>query len=294
MINVIEVSSLSKFYGKARGIVDVSFFIPKGVIFGFIGPNGAGKSTTIRILLSLIYPSSGYAAIFGMDCTKLGHKIRERVGYIPAETHLYDDMKVRDFVKYAARFYKNISQKRIDFLCDRLDIELNKRISDLSTGNKKKLSIMQALIHEPELLILDEPTTGLDPLMQNRLYDILKSEKAQGKTIFFSSHILSEVQKMCDEVAIIKEGRILDIENIDMLRSNYYKKMKIEFRNIYDAESFEPEKAVILNRTGRRAEFIFHGDMNLIIKSISAYEIDNLWIDEPALEDIFINYYQKE
>jgi len=242
-MEIIEVEKLSKYYGTTRGIDDITFSVEQGLIFGFIGPNGAGKSTTIRLLLSLIYPTSGQARIFGMDCRREGHKIRRRVGYIPSEVNFYDDMRVKDFLRYAAAFYRMENKQRISYLCELFDVETEKKISSLSSGNKKKLAILQALIHEPELLVLDEPTSGLDPLMQNRLYEILKAENKKGVTIFFSSHVLSEVQKMCDIVAILKEGRIIKTEAIDSLRSSLYKKVCIEF------SSPEPPEDLVLPET---------------------------------------------
>jgi ABC-2 type transport system ATP-binding protein len=207
-VNVIEINNLTKTYGKSRGISDISFHVEQGEIFGFIGPNGAGKSTTIRTLLSLIYPTSGSATIFGKDCIKFAPEIKKEIGYLPSEVFYYDNMKVKDLLKYSASFYKKDCSRRMKELAEIMDLDLNKKIDDLSLGNKKKVGIVQGLLHEPKLIILDEPTSGLDPLMQQKFFELLEEENRKGATILFSSHILSEVQRLCNRVAIIKEGKI--------------------------------------------------------------------------------------
>lgn len=293
-MNAIEVKNLTKYYGKARGIIDVSFSVPQGSIYGFIGPNGAGKSTTIRTLLSLIHATSGSAEILGMDCLKEGHKIRHSVGYVPAEVNFYDDMKVGDFLKYSAKFYDKEAKERIKSLCERLDVDTTRPISDLSSGNKKKLAIVQALLHKPPLLILDEPTSGLDPLIQNKLYEVLREENKRGTTIFFSSHVLSEIQKMCDQVAIVKEGRILKIDSVENLRGSLYKTIRINFSDIKEMLNFEIKGSAGITVKDRQMEFIYNGDMNTLAQKLSEVSIENLWIEEPSLEDIFMHFYQKE
>ncbi|MEI8199472.1 MAG: ABC transporter ATP-binding protein [Eubacteriales bacterium] len=293
-MNVVEVNELYKYYGKARGILDVSFVIPQGMIFGFIGPNGAGKSTTIRVLLSLIHPNAGQAKVFGMDCISEGNKIRQNIGYIPADVNFYDEMKVMEFLKYSSKFFRKDCRAAIIRLCEQLDVETDKKIRALSSGNKKKVAIVQALLHEPELLILDEPTAGLDPLMQNRLYDLLREENRKGTTIFFSSHVLSEVQKMCDSVAIIKEGRILKVESVESLRGNQYKTIRIEFRNEADAIGFQMPGTAGISRRDKQVEFIIDGNISQVNRTIAKYDIENLWMDDPSLEDIFLHFYEKE
>src|SRR5665647_2400083 len=207
-MSVIEIRNLTKSYGKARGIIDVSLNVEEGEIFGFIGPNGAGKSTAIRTLLGLIYPTSGTSTIFGKNCTQFP-EIRKEVGYLPSEVFYYDNMRVMDLLKYSASFYKKDCTKRIKELAEIMDLDLKKKIDDLSFGNKKKVGIVQGLLHEPKLIILDEPTSGLDPLMQQKFFELIGQENKNGATVFFSSHILTEVQKMCERVAIIKEGKII-------------------------------------------------------------------------------------
>jgi len=293
-VSVIEINNLTKYYGKSRGIEGVNLQVEDGEIFGFIGPNGAGKSTTIRTLLAFIYPTSGNAKIFGMDCFKDSARIKENIGYIPSEVNYYEDMKVKDLLNYSAKFYKKDCSSRIAELGEVFELDMNKRIDALSYGNKKKVAIIQALLHEPKLLILDEPTGGLDPLMQNKFFDILRAENKKGVTIFFSSHILSEVQKLCDRVAIIKDGRILKVEEIEKLRSNKYKKVKVEFRNGDSIEDLKLPNIVNVSMKNRQAEFLYGGQINEIIRKLSQHEIENLWIEEPSLEEIFMHYYEKE
>lgn len=293
-MNVIEIKNLTKYYGKSRGIIDVSFNVEEGEIFGFIGPNGAGKSTTIRTLLSLIYPTSGSAKIFGKDCIKFAPEIAKEVGYLPSEVFYYDKMKVIDLLKYAASFYKKDCSKRIKELAEIMDLDFKKRIDDLSFGNKKKVGIVQGLLHEPKLIILDEPTSGLDPLMQQKFFDLLLEENKKGATILLSSHVLSEVQRLCSRVAIIKEGKIIKLEKISHLTENNYKKFRIETKEEIRKDYFELGGINNLEIEGKKVNFLFKGNINHIMKKISNMEILNIWIEEPSLEEIFMHYYKKE
>ncbi|WP_129690033.1 ABC transporter ATP-binding protein [Gottfriedia acidiceleris] len=290
----IEINNLTKTYGNSRGITDISFNIEEGEIFGFIGPNGAGKSTTIRTLLSLIYPTSGSAKIFGKDCVQFAPEIKKEIGYLPSEVFYYDNMKVMDLLKYSASFYKKDCTKRIKELAEVMDLDLTKKIDDLSLGNKKKVGIVQGLLHEPKLIILDEPTSGLDPLMQQRFFDLLEEENKKGATILFSSHILSEVQRLCDRVAIIKEGKIVTVEKISTLQENNYKRFKIDIQNGVDPNFFNMPGVNNIEIKGKTISFIFKGNINIVLKKIAEIEIENLWIEEPDLEEIFLHYYEKE
>ncbi|WP_312470622.1 ABC transporter ATP-binding protein [Neobacillus sp.] len=293
-MNVIEIKNLTKSYGKARGITDISFNVEQGEIFGFIGPNGAGKSTTIRTLLSLIYPTSGSATIFGKDCVQFAPEIKKEIGYLPSEVFYYDNMKVKDLLKYSASFYKKDCTKRIKELAEIMDLDLNKKIDDLSLGNKKKVGIVQGLLHEPKLIILDEPTSGLDPLMQQKFFDLLEEENKKGATILFSSHILSEVQRLCNRVAIIKEGKIVTVEKISTLKENNYKKLKIETKAPLEKDYFQISGVNKLEVNDNITSFLFRGNINTVMKKIAEIEIANLWIEEPDLEEIFMHYYEKE
>jgi ABC-2 type transport system ATP-binding protein len=293
-MNVIEINKLTKYYGKSRGIIDISFNVEEGEIFGFIGPNGAGKSTTIRTLLSLIYPTSGSAKIFGKDCIEYGEKIRKDIGYLPSEVFYYDNMKVIDLLKYSASFYKNVDKKRIYELAEIMDLDLNKKIDDLSYGNKKKVGIVQGLLHSPKLIILDEPTSGLDPLMQQKFFDLIHAENEKGATILFSSHILSEVQKLCTRVGIIKEGRMVRVDDINTLKSTNYKKFRIEMKEAVPQDYFRLDGISDLSVDGKIVNFIFRGDINKIIEKLHERSVNNLIVEEPTLEEIFMHYYEKE
>lgn len=292
-MNVIEIKNLTKYYGKARGIIDVSFDVKEGEIFGFIGPNGAGKSTLIRTLLELIHPTSGTATIFGKDCIKDSPLIMSDVGYLPSEVFYYDDMKVIDLLNYSASFYKKDCSKRIQELSEIMDLDLNKKIEELSYGNKKKVGIVQALLHEPKLIILDEPTGGLDPLMQQKFFDLLRKENKRGVTIFFSSHVLSEVQKICDRVAIIKEGKVIKLEKMSDINEDNYKRIKIDVKDKVKDDFFDVVGVSDLKVKGSVHSFMYKGDINDILKKVSSVKVNNIWIDEPDLEEIFMHYYAK-
>lgn len=292
-MNVIEIDKLTKYYGKARGIIDVSFDVEEGEIFGFIGPNGAGKSTTIRTLLALIYPTSGSARIFGRDCIKEGTEIRKDIGYLPSEVFYYDNMKVIDLLRYSASFYPDPDLRRMRELAEIMDLDLNRRIEDLSYGNKKKVGIVQGLLHRPRLIILDEPTGGLDPLMQHKFFELIRAENRQGATVLFSSHILSEVQKLCHRVGIIRDGRMVQIEGIDTMQHNNYKKFKVEIREPVPPDYFDLPGISDLKVSGQAASFIFKGDINSVIAKLCHCQISNLLVEEPSLEEIFLHYYEK-
>lgn len=292
-MGVIEMKDLTKNYGKARGIIDVNLNVEQGEIFGFIGPNGAGKSTAIRTLLGLIYPTSGSATIFGKNCN-LCPEVRKEVGYLPSEVFYYDNMRVIDLLKYSASFYKKDCTKRINELAEIMNLDLKKKIDDLSFGNKKKVGIVQGLLHEPKLIILDEPTSGLDPLMQQKFFELIGEENKKGATVFFSSHILSEVQKMCSRVAFIKDGKIIKLEKMSTLKENNYKRIKLEAKTDISKDYLQIGGVSKLEVKGRSAEFIFKGNINAIMKKITDIELSNISIDEPDLEEIFMHYYTKE
>ncbi len=296
-MNAIETAKLTKYYGKSRGIVDVDMIVEEGEIFGFIGPNGAGKSTTIRTLLGLIYPTSGSATVFSKDCIKFGPQIRQEVGYLPSEVFYYDDMRAIDLLKYSASFYDKDAkaiEARIHELAQLLDLDLKKKIDDLSYGNKKKVGIIQGLAHEPKLIILDEPTGGLDPLIQQQFFKLLKEENTKGATILFSSHILGEVQKLCDRVAIIKEGTIIKVEQIKTLLENSTKRFTLELATPPDASRFAIEGVSDLAIANHSVSFLYRGRVNAITRLLAEEDLVDLTVEEPDLEEIFLHYYQKE
>lgn len=290
-MSLIEVNGLTKYYGKSRGIVDVSFNVEEGEIFGFIGPNGAGKSTTIRLLLSLIYPSGGTATIFGKDCIKFGPELRQDIGYLPSEVFYYEGMKVLDLLNYSASFYNRDCTERLHELAEIMELDLKRRIDDLSYGNKKKVGIVQGLLHQPRLLMLDEPTSGLDPLMQRKFFDLVRRENERGVTVFFSSHILGEVQKLCSRVAIIKDGGIINIQDIKTLQRDNYKKIRVEATDLDEAR-FAIDGVMNLERSNGAASFFYRGDINTMMRIISQQEVADVTIEEPTLEEIFMHYYE--
>jgi ABC-2 type transport system ATP-binding protein len=297
-MNIIETKKLTKYYGEARGILDVNLTVKEGEIFGFIGPNGAGKSTTIRTLLGLIHPTSGSATIFGKDITKYGSEIKEEIGYLPSEVFYYDGMRALDLLKYSGSFYKK-DPKRIDArikeLAVLLDLNLTRKIDDLSYGNRKKVGIIQGLLHQPKLIILDEPTGGIDPLIQQKFFDLLREENKKGATILFSSHNLSEVQKLCDRVAIIKEGKLIQVETISSLVDNTYKRIRLEATAKVSKSYFAGLEGVgDLLIHGNSISFLFRGHINDITKKIAGLDLTNILIEEPDLEEIFLHYYQTE
>lgn len=291
-MSVVSIKNLTKYYGKIRGIEDVNLEIQEGEIFGLIGPNGAGKSTTIRTLLSLIYPTSGSAQIFGLDCIKDSAKILKDVGYLPSEVFYYENMKVIDLLKYSASFYQKDCTKRISSLAKLMELDLNRKIEDLSYGNRKKVGIVQGLCHEPKLIILDEPTGGLDPLMQQTFFNLIRLEKEKGATIIFSSHILSEVQKICDRIAFVKEGKIIRINKMSELTNNSYLKISFKANEDVNVGYFNIEGISSFTLEGNQCHFLYKGPVNKILAVLNKISLGELSIQEPDLEDIFLHYYK--
>ncbi len=291
---IIDITDLTKFYGSARGIEHVNLAIEEGEIFGFIGPNGAGKSTTIRILLNLIFPSSGSARILDYDVIKETKEIKQFIGYVPSDANAYSSMDVKEFLSYCLRFYKtDINKSRLYELSEFFELDLSRKIAELSMGNRKKVSIVQSLMHNPKLLILDEPTTGLDPLMQSRFFEVLRLENQKGMTIFFSSHILSEIQLVCKRVAIIKEGRIIQLEDIENMRKKQLKKVRIEFAEAAATINLTISGVEdIIKGPGNMMSFTYSGEINKLIASLSGVNVSNLMIEEPSLDEIFMHYYK--
>lgn len=291
-MKAIEITNLTKFYGKEKGISNVSFSVEKGEIFGFIGPNGAGKSTTIRTLLGLLIPTSGKALILNHDIQKEGANIRKKIGYLPSEVNYYDEMSSRELLEYHSRFYDQVNLNEIDRLAELFELDLNKKITDLSFGNKKKCAIIQSLIHQPEVLILDEPTSGLDPLMQNRFFELLELENKKGTTVFFSSHILTEIQRMCDRAAIIKNGEIVAIEHIHSLLEKQMKKVTLLFESVPENISFI-EGINNPKWMNQKLTFDFIGPISILLNWMNGFNLKDATLEEPDLESIFMNYYQR-
>lgn len=289
---MIKTKELTKYYGKnARGIIDVTMDVKEGEIFGFIGPNGAGKSTCVRTLLNFIFPTSGQAKVMDLDIIKDTVEIRRNVGYVPSEVHYYKNMIVKDFLKYSTEFYTDDYEERLQELAKRLELDLTRKVGDLSSGNKKKVAIVLALVYQPKLLIFDEPTLGLDPLIQSVFFDLLRKEKERGATIFFSSHVLSDVQKICDRVGIIKEGKLIKVEHIEDIMKTRAKNVRIQSD---DFDLKEDDEIVDLKKIKNSFHFTYKGKINDLLNKIKSYKIDDISITEPTLEEIFMHYYDKE
>ena len=290
MSNILEIKNLTKSYGKSRGVIDVNLEIEKGTIYGFIGPNGAGKSTTIKCIMNLINKNSGEVFVDGKLFLKKNNELKNKIGYLPSEIHLYDELKVKEMIKYSESFYKKDCSKRVSELVNKLDIDTNKKIEELSLGNLKKLGIVLALMHEPEIVIMDEATSGLDPLMQEAFYEILLEEKKKGTTIFFSSHILSEIKRICDKVAIIKEGKIINIDDMNNIEDSDVVRIKIT--SDYNKDILKELKLSEDSIKNKTLEFIYKDDINNLMKILSKYNIKKLLIEELDIEEIFIHYYK--
>ena len=288
--NVLEIQNLTKYYGKIKGVENLSLQLEEGEIFGFIGPNGAGKSTTIRSIMNLINKTKGKVLVEGKEFNKNDIKIKEKIGYLPSEIYLYDDLTVKQMLDYHENFYKKDIHKRRVELVEILQLDEKKNIEDLSLGNLKKLGIVLALMHEPKILILDEPTSGLDPIMQNVFYDLLKEEKKKGTTIFYSTHILSEVSKICDRVGIIKEGQLIKIEEMEELSKKNLTFVKITSPEI--KEIIEDLNIEVISEDESSIKFANNMQHNELIKRLAKYNIEKILIEEATLEDMFLHYYK--
>lgn len=289
----IVLNELTKHYGKHRGINNLSFSVNQGEFFGFIGPNGAGKSTTIRTLMGLIRPTGGSASIFDLDCHSKASVIARDVGYLPSENSYYENMKVGELLQYTADLYGMDCKTKMKELADRLNLDLSRKIADLSLGNKKKVGIVSAIMTSPKLIIMDEPTSGLDPLIQQAFYDILKEENSRGATVFFSSHVLSEVQKLCDRVAILKEGQLIGIQSIKELRESGYKKVSLSAKEAIPRDFFDLSGIANYAETADKTSvsFMYNGNITAIIDKLHLLHLDDVLLEEPSLEEIFMHYY---
>ena len=286
-MDIIKTNELTKYYGKIKGIEDVTFSVEKGEIFGFLGPNGAGKTTTIRTLLGFLKPTSGEAYIFGLDIQEDGIDIKQDIGHIPGDLNLYGHLTGEQFLDYFASL-RNSGMYLLDELLSIFEVPLNRKIKGYSRGMKQKLAIIQAFMHDPDLVIMDEPTAGLDPLLQQKFYDFLRKEKRKGKTLFFSSHILSEVDKICDRVAIIRDGSLVALENVDTLKNKKGKIVRLRIKE-------KPTKFKGPNDMKIKdgwIQFVASDDIDHWIKKIAKYTVLDLEISESSLEDIFIRYYE--
>ena len=292
---VIETKKLTKYYGKQVGVIDLDLAVNRGEVFGYLGPNGAGKSTTIKLLLNFINPTGGSMTVFGNDPQKQSTSILSDVGYIPGEIHMYDTLSGRDHLKFQASLQGGVDWKYVKKLASRLQVNLAKPIKSLSHGNKQKIAIIAAFMHQPKLLILDEPTTGLDPLIQREFYDLVSEVNQAGSTFFISSHVLPEVERMCHRVGILKEGNLIVTEEIETLKKRAVRSLEIQF-----AKEIKPQdlKGIGGIRDLQIKENIarcrVEGSLDQFIKQISKYEVINLITQEADLEQVFLNYYKKD
>ena len=289
-MKAIKTTALTKYYGASRGIIEVDLAVEKGDFYGFIGPNGAGKSTTIRVLLGLISPTSGKAEILGKDIQKDKTEILASVGYLPSESGFYGNMRVKEMLGLSAKLRKQNCEKEAKILCERLDLDAEKRIGELSLGNRKKVGIICALQHNPELYILDEPTSGLDPLMQREFYTILQERNAEGATVFLSSHVLSEVSRYCKNAAIIREGRLLVSDTVSNLGHTGVKRISLRgVKNMPEIKDIRDMKTQ--NDT---ISFLYGGRTDELVKILSAASFEDINITDPDLDEVFMHYYVKE
>lgn len=288
-MNVIETKNLTKFYGKTRGIKNLNLTVKEGEFFGFIGPNGAGKSTAIRTLMGLIAPTSGEASVLGLPLGQCREYLRD-VGYLPSEAAFYNDMKVRELISYSAKLRGVDCSSEADRLCSCLELDTSKRIDSLSLGNRKKVGIVCAMQHRPKLYIMDEPTSGLDPLMQKEFFRLLRQRQQEGATVFFSSHVLSEVQHNCTRAAIIREGSIAAEGSIDELSGTSAK--RVVLHGVKEIPAGIDGRSVVSGDDS--VSFLYQGDIKLLLRELSSLPVKDVNISDPELEEIFMHYYQQE
>lgn len=291
---IIEVRNLTKRYGGARGVEDLTFEVRDGEAFGFLGPNGAGKTTTIRTLLDFIRPTSGTVRIFGMDPRREGVKVHRRVGYLPGELALYERMTGEGFLRAFAQLRGDVEPGRIAALADRLDLDLSRRIHELSHGNKQKIGLVQAFMHRPDLLVLDEPTQGLDPLVQQTFYGMIDEERAGGAAILLSSHVMPEVERVCDRVGIIREGRLATVADIGDLKAKALRRIEFHFARPVQASAFEGLPGVKdVSAHGDSILLSIEGPVDAVIKEGARHDVVSLETREPSLEEAFLSFYEE-
>jgi ABC-2 type transport system ATP-binding protein len=292
---VIRTEELTKSYGRHRGVTGVNLDIRHGEVFGYLGPNGAGKTTTIRTLLDFIHPTRGRASIFGLDSHQGSLAIRQRVGYLPGELVLYENMTGAEVLRYLGNLRGGVVWPRVQELSKRLDSDLNRPVRTLSHGNRQKIGLIAAFMQQPELLMLDEPTLGLDPLVQQAFYGLLTEAKAEGRTVFLSSHILPEVERVCDRVGIIREGKIIAVEDVAALKARALRRLEIHFAQPVPSEAFASVTGVRdLTVEDSILRCTIMGSLDALIKAAAQFEVVNVISHEPSLEEIFLAYYGGE
>ena len=294
MNEAIVTKGLTKYYGKARGIIDVDLAVSRGEVFGFLGPNGAGKTTTIRLLMDLIRPTSGSAQVLGIDPQKDGARVRRSIGYLPSDFGTYSSMTARKYLHTLLDMMGHQGDNRIEEVAKRIQLDLDRRIKDFSRGNRQKVGIVSCFMHTPPLIIMDEPTSGLDPLMQQEFYRMVLEERRAGRTVFLSSHILAEVEAICDRVAIIKDGRILVTEKISAFKKKTGKVMTVTFAERVDLSRFSsiPGVSHVEEDGDHTLKMTVSSNINALIKEIARYDIEDLDYEELSLERMFLRYYE--
>ncbi|MCL4458317.1 MAG: ABC transporter ATP-binding protein [Chloroflexi bacterium] len=294
MDTIIQTNGLTKYYNHVRGIEDLTLEVKEGEIFGFLGPNGAGKTTTIRLLLDFIRPTRGQAKIFGLDSRKQSTEIKRRVGNLPGELNLYQNLTGEQLLEFLGSLRGTRDQSYRQQLAQRLDVDLSRPIKHYSHGTKQKVGLIQALMHRPPLLILDEPTLGLDPLVQQEFYNLLEETRAEGRTVFFSSHILPEVERICDRVAVIREGRLVVMGSVAELKRKAPRRMELVFAHPVPPQEFALPEVTNVVQEDKHLRFFVHGNIDGVIKAAARFPVVNMYYHEATLEDIFLAYYKED
>lgn len=292
---MIKTEGLTKTFdhGKIRAVDRLDLEVKEGEIFGFLGPNGAGKTTTIRVLMGFIRPTEGKSSIFGLDCQKERVEIMKNVGYLAGDVRLYDRYTGEYLIKFLADLNRGLNKEWIKELTERLDIDLKRRVSDLSKGNRQKIGVLQALASKPKLLVLDEPTGGLDPLIQIEFNKIIQEMKKEGTTVFMSSHILSEVEKICDRVAILKQGKLIALKSVEELSQAKTREVEIFFKGPYKLGDFKLPGVELKHQAEKYLQLALTGEINPILKILGGYDVQDVHFNEPNLEEVFLKYYQE-
>jgi ABC-2 type transport system ATP-binding protein len=296
-MEVIETSGLTKYYGSTPGIIDLDLEVHEGEVFGFIGPNGAGKSTTIRTVLNFLFPTSGSGKIFGLDIIKGSLDIRARTGYLPGDLTMYETMTAREFLTYFANLRKIDARLRMQELADRFELDLDRKIKDYSTGNRQKVGIVNAFMPAPELYILDEPTAGLDPLMQQEFQEMIREVKDEGRTVFLSSHILPEVERIADRVGIVRDSRLVEVDTVEAFKAKAHRSVTIHFAAQVDASSFEGLESVAeveRRNDGTVLSLTVRGSMDAVVKEAAKHDVVSMSTRSGELEEVFLSYYSRD
>ena len=297
MSAAIEASGLTKYYGDAPGIIDLDLDVQVGEVFGFLGPNGAGKSTTIRTLLNFLFPTDGSGEVLGLDIVKCSMEIRRRTGYLPGDLALYDAMTAREYLIYFANLRKVDAKADMEQLAERFDLDLDRKIKDYSTGNRQKVGVVNAFMHKPELYILDEPTAGLDPLMQQEFNELIREVKRDGATVFLSSHILPEVDRIADRVGIVRKSRLIAVDTLESFKAQAHQAVTIQFASPVDVASFASLPSVTSAESrndGTVVALTVKGEIDAIIKKAAGLEVVSISTRADELEEVFLSYYSDD